>query len=253
MAAASEPTLRIDALSKRFGGLRVTDNVSLDVAAGELHAIVGPNGAGKTTLINQICGMIAPDSGSIVLDGSDISALPMHKRAMLGLARTFQVTSVLPGFSAVENVILAVQARTGTSFRFFHRPDGEPDLHEAAMTALTEVGLAERAAVLAGQLSHGEKRALELAIALAMRPRILLLDEPLAGAGRAESERLVALLRRLKGRFPMLLVEHDTAAVFALADRVSVLVYGGILASGPPEAVRNDPQVVAAYLGTDRA
>jgi branched-chain amino acid transport system ATP-binding protein len=247
----AEPVLRLDDLHKNFGGLTVTDGVNLEVAEGELHAVIGPNGAGKTTLINQISGLLTPDAGRIVFCGTDITGLPMAKRAALGLARSFQITSVLPGFSALENVALAVQARDGSSFRLFGRADAERALNEQALAALAEVGLGGRADVAAGHLSHGEKRALELAIALAMEPKLLLLDEPMAGAGRDETERLVAVLARLKGRFPMVLVEHDMTAVFALADRISVLIYGRILASGPPATVRADPAVVAAYLGDE--
>jgi branched-chain amino acid transport system ATP-binding protein len=247
----SAPMLRLESLRKSFGALAVTDDVTLDVGASELHAVIGPNGAGKTTLINQVSGLIAPDAGRILFDGHDVTALPMHARAALGLARSFQITSILPSFSALANVALAVQARAGSSFRFFGRVDAEAELNDRAAAALAEVGLAARADVPAAHLSHGEKRALELAIALAMEPKLLLLDEPMAGAGREESERLVALLRRLKGRFPMVLFEHDMTAVFALADRISVLIYGRILASGPPDAVRADPAVVAAYLGDE--
>jgi branched-chain amino acid transport system ATP-binding protein len=246
-----EPVLRLEALRKSFGGLTVISNVTLDVAAGELHAVIGPNGAGKTTLINQISGLITPDSGRIWFAGRDVTALSVPDRAALGLARSFQITSVLPAFSVIENVAVAVQARIGSSFRFFGDASGEETLNTPAMAALAEVGLAARANVLAGHLSHGEKRALELAMALAMKPKLLLLDEPMAGAGREESQRLIAVLSRLKGRFPILLVEHDMTAVFALADRVSVLIYGEILTSGTPEAVRADPQVVAAYLGEE--
>jgi branched-chain amino acid transport system ATP-binding protein len=249
----AEPILRLDALQKRFGGLTVTDDVTLDIASDELHAIIGPNGAGKTTLINQISGLIAPDSGRIFFAGNDVTALSVPARASRGLARSFQITSVLPAFSALENVAIAVQARIGGSFRFFGHADRETALNEPAHAALAEVGLDERANVPAAHLSHGEKRALELAIALAMQPKLLLLDEPMAGAGPEETERLVAVLSRLKRRFPMLLVEHDMDAVFALADRISVLVYGRILASGPPAAVRADPQVIAAYLGDETA
>jgi branched-chain amino acid transport system ATP-binding protein len=247
----TEPVLRLEALQKHFGGLMVTNNVSFELAAAELHAIIGPNGAGKTTLINQISGLIAPDAGRIVFAGRDVTALSAHERATLGLARSFQITSILPAFSVIENVALAVQARSGSSFRFFGRASAEVALNRPAMAALEEVGLAERAHVVAGQLAHGEKRSLELAIALAMEPKLLLLDEPMAGAGREESQRLIALLARLKGRFPMLLVEHDMTAVFALADRISVLIYGQILTSGTPEEVRTDPQVVTAYLGDE--
>jgi branched-chain amino acid transport system ATP-binding protein len=247
----AEPVLRIEGLTKNFGGLRVTDNVTLDVRPGELHAVIGPNGAGKTTLINQISGLLAPDAGDIVFGGESVTRLPMHRRAARGLARSFQITSILPGFSALENVALAVQARSGTSFRFFGRAADEDALNTPALAALAQVGLAERADFPAGELSHGEKRALELAIALAMEPKLLLLDEPMAGAGRDETARLVDALHRLKGRFPMMLVEHDMTAVFALADRISVLIYGRILASGTPDEVRADPAVVTAYLGEE--
>jgi branched-chain amino acid transport system ATP-binding protein len=218
---------------------------------GEFHAVIGPNGAGKTTLINQISGLLTPDDGRILFAGRDITRLPVHARAALGLARSFQITSILPGFSALENVALAVQSRFGSSFRLFGRAADEEALNAPARAALAEVGLAASADVPAANLSHGEKRALELAIALAMEPKLLLLDEPMAGAGREETARLVAVLRKLKGRFPVVLVEHDMTAVFALADRISVLIYGRVLASGTPQAVRADPQVVAAYLGDE--
>ena len=247
----ADPVLRLNGLRKAFGALVVTDDVDLDVGEGELHAVIGPNGAGKTTLINQISGLLSSDAGSIRFDGHDVTHMPVHARASLGLARSFQITSILPGFSALANVALAVQARSGSSFRMVGRADAEAALNTPAMAALAEVGLADRADVLAGHLSHGEKRALELAIALAIQPKLLLLDEPMAGTGHEETERLVAVLRRLKGRFPMILVEHDMTAVFALADRISVLIYGRVLASGAPEAVRKDPRVVAAYLGEE--
>jgi branched-chain amino acid transport system ATP-binding protein len=243
--------LRIEGLTKNFGGLRVTDEVTLDVAPGELHAIIGPNGAGKTTLINQISGLLASDSGRIAFAGDDITGLPVHTRAARGLARSFQITSILPRFSVLENVALAVQARHGTSFRFFGSAADEDELNTPALAALAQVGLADRADAAAADLSHGEKRALELAIALAMEPKLLLLDEPMAGTGRDETERLIAVLRSLKGHFPIVLVEHDMTAVFALADRISVLIYGRILASGTPDQVRANPQVVAAYLGDE--
>jgi branched-chain amino acid transport system ATP-binding protein len=245
----AEPILRLEGLCKSYGGLDVTDHVDLEVAPSGVHAVIGPNGAGKTTLINQICGLVAPDAGRIVFAGHDVTHRPVHARARLGLARSFQITSILPGFSALENVALAVQAHAGSSFRLFGRADREEALNAPAYAALVEVGLGERAHVPAGSLSHGEKRALEIAIALAMGPKLLLLDEPMAGAGREETERLVNLLQGLKTRLPMVLVEHDMTAVFALADHISVLIYGRILASGPPETIRADRQVIAAYLG----
>jgi len=247
----TEPVLRLEKLSKRFGGLLVTDDVSLDIIAGELHAVIGPNGAGKTTLINQISGLIAPDAGRISFMGRDITGLAVHARATLGIARSFQVTSVLPGFSALDNVALAVQSRHGSSFRLSGRARAETVLNETALAVLAETGLADAAETLAGALSHGERRALEFAIALAMEPKILLLDEPMAGTGHEEAARLLGLLQRLKGRFPIVLIEHDMATVFALADRISVLIYGRLLASGSPEEIRADARVVAAYLGDE--
>ncbi|HZP78178.1 MAG TPA: ABC transporter ATP-binding protein [Pseudolabrys sp.] len=247
----ADPVLRLESLRKRFGAFVVTDDVTLDVFPGELHAVIGPNGAGKTTLINQISGLLPSDEGRIRIGGEDVTRWPMHRRAAAGLARSFQITSILPGFSALENVALAVQARSGSSFRLFGRAADEQMLNAQALAALADVGLADRAGLPAGYLSHGEKRALELAIALAMQPKLLLLDEPMAGTGREETERLVAVLRTLKGRFPMVLVEHDMTAVFALADRISVLIYGRILASGAPEEVRANRDVVAAYLGDE--
>ena len=246
-----DAVLHLEKLRKSFGALVVTDELTFDVMPRELHAVIGPNGAGKTTLINQISGLVAPDSGTIQFAGRDITALPTHARAELGLARSFQVSSILLGFSALENVALAVQSRAGSSFRVLGRAAAEAALNGPAMAALADVGLAERAHVHAGELAHGEKRALELAIALAMQPKVLLLDEPMAGTGREETARLVELLRRLKGQFAVVLVEHDMTAVFALADRISVLIYGRILASGTPARVRADPRVVAAYLGDE--
>jgi branched-chain amino acid transport system ATP-binding protein len=244
-----EPVLRLEGLSKSFGSLLVTDNISLEIVPGELHALIGPNGAGKTSLIDQISGFIRPDWGRIFFAGEDITPLAPHERALRGLARSFQITSILPGFSVLENVALAVQAREGSSFRFTGRASEETKLNRAAMAVLEQTGLAGSAAMKAGELSHGERRALEIAIALAMRPKLLLLDEPLAGVGREETLAQVELLRGLKGNFSIVLVEHDISAVFALADRISVLVYGRIAVCGAPEAVRANAEAVAAYLG----
>jgi len=249
----AEPLLRLDGLRKRFGGLAVTDGVSLDVMPGEIHAVIGPNGAGKTTLIHEITGIVAPDDGRVVFNGVDITRLSLPRRVRAGLARTFQITSILAGFSVLENVALAVQARSGSSFRFALPASRERALNDAAMAALDQVGLADRAAHPAGTLSHGEKRALELAIALATKPRLLLLDEPLAGAGPEETERLVTLLARLRLAYAILLVEHDMQAVFALADRISVLVYGRVIATGDVASIRANAEVRAAYLGEDDA
>jgi branched-chain amino acid transport system ATP-binding protein len=249
----TEPLLELQNLKKAFGALVVTDDVSLAIDAGELHAIIGPNGAGKTTLVHQISGLVPPASGEVRFEGHDVTRLPMHERVRRGLARTFQITSILPGFSALENVALAVQARSGSSFRFFGRVSSERRLNEPAMEQLERVGLGDRALVLAGSLSHGESRQLELAIALATRPRLLLLDEPLAGAGHEDSRRVVETLRALKNHTTIVLIEHDMEAVFSLADRVSVLVYGRIIATGTPSAIRANAEVRTAYLGEEVA
>jgi branched-chain amino acid transport system ATP-binding protein len=247
----AEPVLKLSGLTKNFGGLRVTDDVSLDVRPGEIHAVIGPNGAGKTTLIHQISGFLAPDKGQVFLSGNDVTGVASHERAKAGLSRSFQITSILADFTVLENVAMAVQARSGSSFRFFGKASAETALNDEAMSYLVETGLAERAAISAGTLSHGEKRALEFAIALAMRPRVMLLDEPMAGTGHDEGSRLVSLMLGLKARVPMLLVEHDMNAVFRVADRVSVLVYGRIIATGTPTDIRNNPDVRTAYLGDE--
>ncbi|WP_029059778.1 ABC transporter ATP-binding protein [Stappia stellulata] len=247
----TEPILVLDDLCKAYGALKVTNHVSLDVRPGEIHAVIGPNGAGKTTLIGQISGALAPDSGRIRFDGRDVTALPMHARARAGLLRSFQITEILPAFTARENVALALQAREGHSFRFWRNVSRDAALNARADAGLAELGLETRADVRAGTLSHGEKRALELAIAMACGPKLLLLDEPMAGTGREETDRLVEVLRALKGRYAMLLVEHDMSAVFALADRISVLVYGEIVATGTPEEIRDNAKVREAYLGEE--
>jgi branched-chain amino acid transport system ATP-binding protein len=245
--------LQVEDLSKRFHGIVAADDILLDVHAGELHAVIGPNGAGKTTLIAQLAGEIKPDSGCIRFAGRDITALPTEGRSALGLARSFQVTLLFLDFTALDNVALAVQAHAGHSFRFWRDARREPQLREPARAALARVGLAARAAVRASELSHGEHRQLEIAMALATRPRLLLLDEPMAGLGPDESRRMVALLRELKREIAILLVEHDMEAVFALADRITVLVYGRVIASGDPDAIRNNEEVKRAYLGEQHA
>ncbi len=245
----AEPLLRVDNLVRRFGGIVATDHVCLDVAKGEIHAIIGPNGAGKTTLISQLTGQLAPHAGHIHLGGRDISRLPAYRRSALGLARSFQITSLLPDFTAADNVALAAQAHHGHSFRFFGNARKEPQLRAAAQAALERVGLAHRADVPVSRLSHGEQRELELAVALATKPQLLLLDEPMAGLGVTESARMVKLLMELRREVSIVLVEHDMEAVFALADRISVLVYGRIIASGTPDEIRKNDEVKRAYLG----
>ena len=247
------PLLSVQGLSKRFGALAVSDDVSFDVPPGELHAIIGPNGAGKTSLINQLSGSLKSDTGSVHFAGEDITGLTVPERVRRGMARSFQITTILDGFSVLENAASAVQARSGSSFRFFAPAAREADLNDAAMAALARVGLADRARRRAGSLSHGEKRQLEIAIALATGARLLLLDEPLAGTGHEESAVLVALMRELKASHTIVLVEHDMEAVFALADRVSVLVYGRLIATGAPADIRSNPDVRAAYLGEEVA
>jgi branched-chain amino acid transport system ATP-binding protein len=245
--------LQTENLAKRFGGIVATDDVTLSVAAGELHAVIGPNGAGKTTLIAQLSGQLPADAGRIRFAGHDISALPMYRRSHLGLARSFQITSLFLDLSVLDNVALAVQAHRGHSFRFWRDARGEKELRDPARAALARVGLSARERQPAAALSHGEHRQLELAMALAGNPRMLLLDEPMAGLGPEESARMVSMLRELKKGLTILLVEHDMEAVFALADRITVLVYGRVIASGAPAAIRANSQVRDAYLGEQEA
>jgi len=248
-----EAVLRLESLYKSFGGLTVTSNLTFEVAAGELHAVIGPNGAGKTTLIGQLAGEIVPNAGRIHFDGQDITALPVYDRSLLGLARSFQITSLFGDFTALDNVALAVQAHAGHSFRFWRDARTEIELREPARAALDRVGLGGRADAVVASMSHGEHRQLELAIALASRPRLLLLDEPMAGLGAEESARMVSTLRDLKREMTILLIEHDMEAVFALADRITVLVYGRVIASGAPAAIRANAEVRQAYLGEQEA
>jgi branched-chain amino acid transport system ATP-binding protein len=245
----TEALLSVEALTKRFGGVVASDDVTLDVRAGELHAIIGPNGAGKTTLVGQLAGEIVPNSGRIRFAGQDITALAVHERSLLGLARSFQITSLFSNFTAIDNVALAVQACAGHSFHFWRAARNEPALRGPARAALERVGLGHRADTLVASMSHGEHRQLELAMALATSPRMLLLDEPMAGLGAEESARMVTTLRELKRELTILLIEHDMTAVFALADRITVLVYGRVIASGDPASIRANPEVRQAYLG----
>jgi branched-chain amino acid transport system ATP-binding protein len=249
----ADPLLRVEKLVRRFGGIVATDNVSLDVARGELHAIIGPNGAGKTTLISQLTGQLLPHSGAIRLAGADITRVPAYRRSALGLARSFQITSLLSDFTALDNVALAAQAHDGHSFRFWGNARKESGLRNTALSALDRVGLGRRADTLVSQLSHGEQRELELAVALATSPQVLLLDEPMAGLGITESARMVKLLQELRREVTIVLVEHDMDAVFALADRISVLVYGRVIASGQPSEIRQNEEVKRAYLGEQHA
>ncbi len=245
----AEPILAIRNLRKAFGALKATDDVSLDLRPGEIHALIGPNGAGKTTLIHQISGALRSDSGSIVFRGKDVTPLGLAARAGSGLGRSFQVSSLALEFSALRNVMLAAQARQGSSFRFFRPVMRDATLIEPAMEALARVGIAGRADLPAGQLSHGERRKLEIAIALALGSKAFLFDEPMAGMGPEGSKELTAILDTLRREAPILLVEHDMDAVFALADRISVLVYGRIIATGSVEEIRRDADVRRAYLG----
>ena len=245
----AEPILDVVCLMKSFGGLRATNDLSLQVQRGECHAIIGPNGAGKTTFISQLQGMLRPDSGTISLNGRDITHEPAHRRARLGIARSFQITSLVPDFSALDHAALATQARLGHSFRFWKNARRDAALLAPAREALETVGLSDRAHTLARDLSHGETRQLELAIAIAQKPDLLLLDEPMAGMGRKDGEAMTQMLARLKTTYSMILIEHDMQAVFSLADRISVLVAGHIIKTGAPQDIRTDPDVRAAYLG----
>jgi len=245
--------LQVESLSKRFGGIVATDDLSIAIPEGQLHAVIGPNGAGKTTLIAQLSGELTPDSGRIQFDGSDLTTLSTPMRSALGLARSFQITSLFLDLSVLDNVALAVQAHAGHSFHFWRDARREPELRDPARARLARVGLTARENLPASALSHGERRQLELAMALASKPRMLLLDEPMAGLGPEDSARMVAMLRELKKEVTILLVEHDMEAVFALADRITVLVYGRVIASGEPDAIRNNEEVKRAYLGDQHA
>jgi branched-chain amino acid transport system ATP-binding protein len=247
----AQALLSVENLFKSFGGVTATDHVDLDVTPGEIHAVIGPNGAGKTTLVAQLSGELPPDGGRVTFDGRTITSLPAHVRSRLGISRSFQITSLMLDMSARDNVALAVQARAGHSFRFWSDARSERRLAEPALAALEQVGLADRADETARAMSHGEHRLLEIAVALATKPRLLLLDEPMAGMGVEEAQRMIGFLADLKGKVSMLLIEHDMDAVFALADRITVLVNGRVIASGPPDRIRGDEAVRHAYLGDE--
>ncbi|WP_457573532.1 ABC transporter ATP-binding protein [Desulfolithobacter sp.] len=246
----TELLLQLRNIQKSFGGLQVCDRIDLAVVPGELHALIGPNGAGKTTLLNLITGLLEADSGTLLFKKKDITTNPVHVRARLGMARSFQITSLLQGFTVEENIQLAVQVLDGSSYRFWKRADRDPNLAIPARTILKRVGLLQRSGVKASRLSHGEQRLLELGMALATKPDLLLLDEPMAGLGPGSTRKMTELIRKLKGSLTILLVEHDMQAVFSLADRITVLVQGQVAATGPPDAIRANPLVQEAYLGT---
>ena len=245
--------LSLENVSKRFGGVVAVDGVSLDVASGEVHALIGPNGAGKTTLISQISGSIASDSGRITFQGLDITKAKPHQRVRAGLARSYQITSIFRRFSVLDNLALAVQARSGSSFSFWKPVESETALLDEARAVAAEVGLAEKISFVAAKLSHGEQRALEVGLALATRPKLVLLDEPMAGMGPEESKRMIDLIKRIRGRVTVFLVEHDMDAVFRLADRISVMVNGRLIATDSPEKTRMNAEVRRAYLGDELA
>ncbi len=246
-----EPILKVRGLNKHFGGVVATENLDFEVEQGEIHAVIGPNGAGKTTFVAEISGMIKPDSGSIVFDGDEIGGLSAHARSQRGLARSFQITSIFKNFTVIENVAMSIQAHDGHSFRFWRRANADPALIDPAQEILDRVGLGARAETMASNLAHGEQRQLEIAMALATGPKLLLLDEPTAGMGPEDSQNMVTFLKDIKGEYSMLLIEHDMDTVFALADRITVLVYGRAIATGTPPEIRGNDEVRAAYLGEE--
>lgn len=246
------PVLEAHNLVKRFGGLAATDNVSIAVAKGEIHGLIGPNGAGKSTLIHLLSGSLRADSGTLLLDRVDVSRLPAYRRVAAGLSRSFQITNTFRELSVRDNLLLAVQACDGSSFRFFKRRDNDQSMHDRALKLAYDCAIDDQTLdQLAGTLPHGEQRKLEFALTLASSPKVLLLDEPMAGMGPDETRRLTELIESMRGRYTMLLVEHDMQAVFRLADRISVLVAGRIIASGTPDEIRADASVIQAYLGEE--
>ena len=245
------PILSIQKLSKKFGAVIANEDVSIELYQGEIHGLIGPNGAGKSTLIKQISGEINQDSGKIILEENEISNHPVFERAKMGLARSFQVSSVIPNFTVLENVILAIQGNLGQTFKFWKPLSKNHELINAAHIYLEQVDMKMRMSILASELSHGERRKLEISMALALEPKVFLLDEPMAGLGAAGSKVMTKQLAKLKSRAPILLIEHDMDAIFALADRISVLVYGRIIASGTVDEIRSNADVREAYLGSE--
>ena len=245
------PILKIHGLSKQFGGITATNNIDLDITDGEIHAVIGPNGAGKTTLISQLSGDLQADAGAIVFQGNLINNMSSNKRSLLGIARTFQITSLMLDMSTLENVMLAVQAHSGHSYCFWQDARQDDQLVEPALKVLKQVGLLGRKNIMTRELSHGEHRQLEIAMALATQPKLLLLDEPMAGMGAEETQKLIAILKKLKTGKTMILIEHDMNAVFSLADQITVMVYGKIIATGSPKEIRANQKVKAAYLGDE--
>ena len=245
------PILKIIGLSKQFGGITATNNIDLNITDGEIHAVIGPNGAGKTTLISQLSGDLQADAGAIVFQGNLINNMSSNKRSLLGIARTFQITSLMLDMSTLENVMLAVQAHSGHSYCFWQDARQDDQLVEPALKVLKQVGLLGRKNIMTRELSHGEHRQLEIAMALATQPKLLLLDEPMAGMGVEETQKLIEILKKLKTGKTMILIEHDMNAVFSLADRITVMVYGKIIATGSPKEIRANQKVKAAYLGDE--
>ncbi len=249
----TEPILKVEGLIKHFGGVYAVDNVDFEIMPGEIHAVIGPNGAGKTTFVAQLSGLMKPDAGKIIFDGRDVTALSAPQRSHLGLARSFQITSIFKNFTALENVVLSIQAHSGHSFRFWRPAMKDPALIGPGRKFLDEIGLGARAEIVASNLAHGEQRQLEIAMALATGPKLLLLDEPTAGMGPEDFDRIRDFLSDLKGTYSMLLIEHDMDTVFSLADRITVLVYGKAIATGTPAEIRGNKAVRSAYLGEDEA
>ena len=245
------PILKITSLCKQFGGITATNNIDLDINEGEIHAVIGPNGAGKTTLISQLSGDLKADKGAILFQGDLITNMPSNKRSLLGIARTFQITSLMLDMSTLDNVALAVQAHSGHSYRFWQDARQDKQLIEPALKVLKQAGLLGRKDIITRELSHGEHRQLEIAMALATQPKLLLLDEPMAGMGAEETQKLIAILKKLKTGKTMILIEHDMNAVFSLSDRITVMVYGKIIATGSPKEIRANQKVKAAYLGDE--